>query len=222
MSRAELEIFDVYLVDEGGRLATRLRGTKEARPRLDLILQALRDLEAGVAAPAERVATEADETGGTSIPAARTAGILEPRWMWSHDAVRPGDALLLALMFVVQPGWHVYAPGAGDLTALDVQLELPKGLRLEGPVAYPPPETLDDPVLGLRLPVWSGDVPLDTLRLVAADDLEPGRLQVRVRVTWQACDARTCRPPETTELVLEIDALPREARRGQVFGWESW
>ena len=72
------------------------------------------------AAPAERVATEADETGGTSIPAARTAGILEPRWMWSHDAVRPGDALLLALMFVVQPGWHVYAPGAGDLTALDV------------------------------------------------------------------------------------------------------
>lgn len=213
VSREPFEIFDVYIAEDD-RLVTRIRGSKEARPRPDLILAALRG----------EGATAADQTKARP-PAAEDAGdalAVHLRWMWSHPVSRAGDPLKLALLPTVADGWHVYGPGSEITVPLSVQVEVPDGLVLTAPVGFPPPVVEADPVLQADIPIYRRDVPLDALTFAVADDAGPGTRMVRVTVGWQACDDSVCLPPTETVLELPVEIVEPDVKRGQMYGWETW
>ena len=220
VSREPFEIFGVYIVEQGGQLATRIGGEKEARAQLDVILGALAALdepegEAVVAATGSRTATG-------DRAAASSADVLTTRWMWSHDFARPGDPLRLALLPETAPGWHVYGPGSEVTLPLAVNVELPDGVELETPIGMPPPTLESDPVLEVDIPIYRGEIPLDALRMRVTDDAEPGLRTVRITIAYQACDSSVCLPPADLLLELPIEVRVTDAERGQVYGWQTW
>ncbi len=244
-------VFDIYVADTEGVVRRHLKGSKEARPRLDHVLEAVAEV-AGKRAPrmhsefgkivvepsrgvkaARRAAAEAI-TAGTAAPAdvfaapgrgagdAHAPAVLDARWMWSHPETRPGDTLKLALMPRVAHGFHVYAHDEGRMSPFTVEVDLPDGLELAQPIRHPAGTTTRDPVLDIDLSMHSGDIPLPALVLRAFDDVEPGELEVVVRFSYQACNDAICLAPATQELRLTVPIVAAGTERGQVFGWQGW
>ncbi len=208
--------YGVYIVDAEGVVRRYLKGTKTARPRLDVIL---RELAAVVGKPVPEFA----RGGARTIDAAAEKGdAVDVAWLFSHDKVRPGDELKLALLPRIAEGYHVYAQSEARMVAFGVTVEAPDGLRLRGPIGYPKGAELVDDTLDATFRVYTGDVPISALEFVAADDLAPGNHEIRVKLRFQACDDRACYPPAEKVLVFSIEGAARDAKRGQVFGWQRW
>lgn len=225
--RPFVERYGVFLVDKAGNIRVQLPGTKTARARLDVILRELAWME-GVEPPATRQVdgktqvADPGESGSEHAVAGVPETVLEVRWMWSHNTVRPGDWLKLAFCPVIADGFHVYAPWETQMSPLSVAIETPPGLAQVTPVAYPESKTEYDGAVDLTLASYKRDIPLATMVFEAADDLTPGELTFRARVAYQACDGRVCLPPTEVTVEMPIEVAPKESRRQQVYGWESW
>ncbi len=227
-TRDFMDRYGVYLADKEGNLRVAFAGTKTARPRLDLILRELAAIE-GKEAPATstadgkiQAASPASESKESQVTLAAPANIVDVRWMWSHDKVRPGDTLKLAICPVIADGFHVYAPWEGQMSPLSVEIETPPGVKQLTPVAYPVSKTQYDAAVDLTLASYEGDVPLSTLVFEAGEELVPGELTFRARVSYQACDDRVCLPPRVQVLELELEAAAKESKRQEVYGWGNW
>jgi len=105
--------------------------------------------------------------------------------------------------------WHIYAEsgpiGISQPTRLD--LHLPDGVEADGDWVYPEP-VQGDGSKGTQL-IYEGDV-LFRRRLKVTDAASSGRLSVGCEITYQACDAFSCRPPESLKLeaVAEVVQAP--------------
>lgn len=104
-------------------------------------------------------------------------------------SVVPGGDATLWLRFATLPAWHIDPPEADAATALHVQLAPTPHVHAGAwrfPAAAPGPE---DP-----RPVLAGDFAASCpLRL--APDAPRGRHELRVTVTYVACDPFRCNPP---------------------------
>lgn len=231
-SHKVIKRYGVYLVDKRGVIRVYFEGTKTARPRLDLILAELARIQ-GVKPPKiENVGGKIVVERPAPAPPARQSGrkkyprtkpeVLDVRWMWSHDKVRPGDELKLAFCPVIAGGYHVYAPWEEKLTPFKVEFRFPAGLEMQGKVTYPKAEVMADPVLKMKLKVYEKDIPLSTIRLKATGDLRPGDRTVTATITFQACGHGTCLPPSTIVKKLPLSIVPAGRKRHQVYGWKSW
>jgi hypothetical protein len=215
--------YGIYVVDAKGRVRARIAGTKTARPRLDLVLRAVSQVT-GKPAPKVSFKRGRATVEGSAAPAKKLESakqVLGLRWMASHNVVRPGDEFKLACMPTIAGGYSVYGPRDETMTPLRVKLKLPPGITLEAPLRYPRPTYKVDKTLKTKLSTYSKEVPLGAIRLRASKDLTPGKLVVRVEVTFQACDASSCFPPTTKVFELPLVAVA-EGRRAPVFGWERW
>lgn len=226
-TRRPFKIFGIYLIDKEGVLRTYIPGTKEARPRLDLILSELGKLQ-GVEAPrvdfveGKAVVAESADPSSSQWPVQSKEDVVRVRWMFSHDRVRPGDELRLAFLPKIAPGYHIYGPQDEVMKPFRVELTLPDGLSLDRPLAYPPPKSIRDEALGKLVTHYSSDIPMPVIRLKASEELSQGELRIQALVTYQACDESSCFPPATQTLTLTIPGDVPDARRGQVFGWQTW
>lgn len=88
----------------------------------------------------------------------------------SHQSVKPGDEVLLALHVTLAPKWHIYWRNPGDSGAApSLSFDLPKGFSTEGPY-WPSPEVLEaGPFVNFG---YTGEVYLP-YRLKVAPDVEP-------------------------------------------------
>jgi DsbC/DsbD-like thiol-disulfide interchange protein len=113
------------------------------------------------------------------------------------------------LTFIIRaktaPGWHVYATdgpvGISQPTRLDLQL--PDGVEADGDWVFPEPAQGD---AGTQL-VYEGDL-VFRRRLKITDAASSGPLSVGCEITYQACDAFSCRPPES----LKLEAVAKVVR----------
>ena len=115
--------------------------------------------------------------------------------MLSKDAA-PGSSFTIGLRMRVAPGWHTYAdvPVSSPYPTTELRLELPAGMTAVGswdkPAGHPSHESPE-------LSVYEGDVVfLHRLRLGAR---ATGKLQITVRVDYQACDESMCLPPASVK-----------------------
>ena len=112
-------------------------------------------------------------------------------------AVEAGRRLLLFVDVAPTPGIHVYAPGAKDYMAVSLTLNPRRDVQVGNPV-FPKSEVVFFEALNERVPVFrkpfriTQDVTLDRSTKAGSTVTVSGTLH------YQACDDRTCFPPESS------------------------
>jgi AhpC/TSA family/Disulphide bond corrector protein DsbC len=158
---------------------------------------------------------------GESAGAART--IAEGRHLTvsasaSNARVRSGQRISLVLEVALPARMHVYAPGvSSDYIPIDWSMKDTPAIVVR-PVAYPGATMLRLKPIKATAPVYQGAFRLVRDVTVARDAaLRPlldaeGNLTIEGALKYQACDDRTCYPPETVPVrwTLQVDAHDRE------------
>ncbi len=176
--------------------------------------------------------------GGALLAAGRPAPKASFGLRADRTAYDPGSPAQIVALVEIDAGWHVnsHQPSYDYLIPTALELELPPTWRLEG-IDYPPGELQRFSFEDQPLSVYDGQVAIRA-RLRIGDEEFEGTLPVIARLTFQACDDRSCLPPETLtqelELTLAAGGVPiddpafggptAEARaqppgRGLHFGW---
>ncbi len=146
------------------------------------------------AAPAEQTRKEV-VAGSARLAAAAPA------------ALAAGSELEAVVTVTIDDGWHIYANPTGvremKPTTLDLDPQSQPSARLLK-VSYPPGAKK---VLGSlgdeKVSLYEGKVELKA-RLRLAEDVKPGKLELKLRLSYQACDDRLCRAPAKLEIPLSV------------------
>lgn len=127
--------------------------------------------------------------------------------VWSSDHARPGDQRVLAVVFRLEPTWHIN-PDAGRIsdefaflipTTIEVA-DAPRSLQL-GPAQFPEPREIEVNYTGTpkRLLVYE-DVAVMYVPVLVAPDAPLGEADVQLSVRYQTCDDTRCLFPKTVTL----------------------
>ena len=121
-----------------------------------------------------------------------------------RTAYEPGSLARIAAVMAIDRGWHVHShqPSYDYLIPTALELELPAGWRLEG-IDYPPGEMQRFAFEDRPLSVYDDRVTILARVRLGDDELE-GTLAILGRLTFQACDDRSCLPPETLSRRLDL------------------
>jgi uncharacterized protein len=117
----------------------------------------------------------------------------------SAPSARPGQDLEARVRLTIAAGWRVNAhvPGPKDLVALTVAL--PGASFAAGAPRYPPGRPFSRPFSTQAAAGLEGEATIAVpLRIPAS--AASGEQRVRLRIGFQACDARDCRGPESVLL----------------------
>ncbi|HEX9780884.1 MAG TPA: protein-disulfide reductase DsbD domain-containing protein [bacterium] len=127
------------------------------------------------------------------------------RLIAEHDAIAPGGATAVGVLFEIEPEWHIYAEDPGD-AGLPTTLEWtgPSWAEL-GPLRWPPHEEFLD-AGDIRTRGYAGRVLLSRELKAAPDAPEGGSLPVHAQVDWLAC-REICLPGSASlDLALPVAA----------------
>ncbi|MCS7090026.1 MAG: protein-disulfide reductase DsbD family protein [Verrucomicrobiota bacterium] len=115
---------------------------------------------------------------------ATLAAHTQARLVLSQTEAPPGSTVWTGIHLRMDPGWHTYwrNPGSSGL-ATEVQWELPEGITA-GAIHWPPPEKYGED--DLTTYVYHEEVVL-LVPLTLAQDIRPGRYELRARVSWLEC-----------------------------------
>jgi suppressor for copper-sensitivity B len=121
-----------------------------------------------------------------------------------RTAYDPGALARIAAVMEIDEGWHVnsHQPSHEYLIPTALELELPAGWRIEG-IDYPPGEMQRFAFEDKPLSVYHGSVVIVGSVRIGGEELE-GTFPVVGRLTFQACNDRSCLPPETLSRRLEL------------------
>ncbi len=128
----------------------------------------------------------------------------------SRKTVHAGEQVTLTLDVTLQPGMHVYAPGAEGYIPVSWKLKDSK-LYTAGDVVMPEAKTVYLPVIAEKAPVYEGHFQL--VRDVTIGPDANGKLAIEGTFRYQACDDRMCYLPETLPITWTIGVEPA-TRRG--------
>ena len=160
-----------------------------------------------------------------------TADDVTVEWAWSRESVEPGGRVVLAVVLEVPPPLHINVDPPrvprlkyAQLIPTDVVVKSgggdegseggggdggSGGVRIGRP-QYPEPHVIPVEIPGAppTLPVYEGRV-LVLVPVVLEEGIEPGEHEVRVAVTFQACNATTCFRAQTREMIatLRVEAM---------------
>ena len=227
-TREPFEIFGIYLIDKEGIVQTYIPGVKEARPRLDMVINELaimtgKELPSSLKKRVEDFASESSTAPPVTGPElSNPDDLLTISWMWSHNAVRPKDRLKLAFVATPAYGYHVYGSVEEGMTPFEFSLDLPEGIELVESIKYPKSHVLHDPVLKKDLMVYDEDMPMPVMYFQIGDDVPAGEYEIKATLRYQGCNDSVCLPPATREVVMPLKVVGAKGRRGTVAGYQDW
>ena len=179
--------------------------------RLTRILLAVLPLLLGVSG------LRAQDFGGFPVASAPTDNPVTVRVESSSAGVRPGDQLVIAVVFEHAEDWHInlnepvvppemagFVPSPTTITPGQAP-----GLSF-GRIQWPEPYTAEVDFLFTGTPigykVYAGRA-VAYLPVRVGDDAEPGERTITIRVGFQACDDSVCLQPEVVErsITLAVD-----------------
>jgi len=146
----------------------------------------------------------------------------------SEDRVAPGGQLVIAVVLDHDDHFHTWPSADQDVlppevaevtqfrTAIDVQ-EQPDAVSLVGHIQWPEPTPASVPDLtglggSIEVPVYQGRA-IAYVPILIAEDATPGKHEMALEVTYQACDDTICLMPQFPvlsvpfEVVADIEAL---------------
>ncbi len=134
----------------------------------------------------------------------------------SKDAIVPGDQFAVAVIFQIEPGWHIntqdpVVPGTWEAAGFEpfsteiVVAPVP-GLRF-GPIQWPKVHEIKADLIGTGKPeaygVFEGEA-IVFIPVIAEPSITQGTVKLSVTVKHQACNDKTCLLPGEAELPLAI------------------
>lgn len=169
-----------------------------------------RGMETLAAAAADLLAGGQDRAAGPAVrPSRQVVGAVSVEAELSTARARPEAAFEARVRLVIADGWRVVArnPGVKDLFGLTVSV-IGEGLVTDGPV-YPLAREEPGPWSTGAVAVHAGEATVK-VPLRVKSGTPPGEASVGLRVVFQPCDARGCKPPQSAhvELPLTVDPAP--------------
>lgn len=108
----------------------------------------------------------------------------------------------LYITLALDPGLHVYAPGAGgSMLGTTVEVDTPLGIETGAPT-FPASHLLRLDGAAESLPVLDGSVEIAVPLISKIVDTDPVSISIRIR--YQACDDRQCFLPQEQTLTLTL------------------
>jgi DsbC/DsbD-like thiol-disulfide interchange protein len=123
---------------------------------------------------------------GTSEPGQIKTGdqLAKLRTLTDVATIKPGEKFHVALVFDIEPGWHIYWKNSGDSgAATNVKVQAPQGFTI-GHTQFPRPlqiKTADGVSYG-----YENQVAL-FLEAKASDTVKPGMANFNVNANWLVC-----------------------------------
>lgn len=125
-----------------------------------------------------------------------------------RTAYEPGQDASLAAVMDIERGWHTnsHQPTFDYLIATKIAVELPEGWP-EVSIDYPEGEMMTFAFADQPISVYEGEVTLIAAFSIP-EDHPAGVAPLEVKLTYQACDDRSCLPPVTTSETVELTIGP--------------
>jgi peroxiredoxin len=191
-----------YLVDESGIVTAKFfNRSLAARESAEAVIdRALGEILLGEEEPTDR-------GGGDDIRISAT-------YHGGGGNLKSAVVRQLVVRFDLAPGLHLYdEPVPEGMVATRIEVTGPPGLNTNAMIK-PPTRPLRLPGLAADLAVWEGRV--DIVIPVWADDrllgivqaIERDRVEVTVRIDYQACDDQVCRIPQSETLTVDVPVAP--------------
>jgi thiol:disulfide interchange protein DsbD len=137
----------------------------------------------------------------------------------SADIARPGDTIWAGVDLKMEPGWHTYwkNPGAAGM-ATKIEWQLPPGVTA-GEIQWPLPEKL--PPAEVTTYGYDDEVVL-LVPLKLANDLKPGPLELKAKVSWLECKEVCIPASQSVEAKLNIGSETKtSADAAMIDSWKS-
>lgn len=130
------------------------------------------------------------------------------KWTGTPPAatVRSGTTVSVAVMATIAPGWHIYSLTQGPGGPVQMRIALPKEqpFSLNGVIGAPVPTIEFDQNFGITVELYRGESKF-SIPVRIAPDAQSGSRTARIAVSFQACNATTCLPPQTIEVPITIN-----------------
>lgn len=126
----------------------------------------------------------------------------------SQDGVHAGETIDVAFVLDILPGWHINGPVAADQFLISCTLGIDENDAIEVvEIFFPDPETRSFSYSEVELQIYEGKVVLGA-RVKLGKTVPLGEAVVKASFLYQACDDRSCMPPETLEFAIPIQVVP--------------
>ncbi len=139
-----------------------------------------------------------------------TREVVVVKTFWSADAARPGDTITLAVELTLSHPWHINANTAqSPFIATRIELREPPTTIQASTAVYPESEPLSfgSGAAALKVPVFSGKATI-LLPMRVGAEASPGEIPLTLTLRLQACDDKTCLPPEIVEQAVTLTIMP--------------
>lgn len=123
--------------------------------------------------------------------------------VFSYTSAQPGKTYWAAVIAAVKPGWHINSanPSQDWLIPAALEFDTVPGL-MPRDIVYPPAK--DIMLIGETMSVYDGRV-LIFFQITIDQDATLGEIFLPIRLTYQLCNDKECRPPETAEVALSVN-----------------
>lgn len=159
--------------------------------------------------------------GAGSAFRAQQEVITETKTFLARDAVHPGETFRAALRLSIGPDWHINANPVNDNFLVPTMLEFPEGRNFKPVnIIYPPPLPVRFEFSEVEVLVYAESVLIGVL-FQAGDMVLPGTYKLHGALTYQACNDKSCLPPETLNVEFEVKVVdfetPTRAVNAEIF-----
>jgi thiol:disulfide interchange protein DsbD len=134
--------------------------------------------------------------------------VVEAETLLSRSGIHAGEVFKLAVKLKISIAWHINANPVSDefLLPTTFVIEENENIRTLG-TFYPQPKKGKFEYSEVELEIYSGQIILGAL-IQSAQDLAPGILKIKGKVSYQACNDRFCLPPKSLELEVLAKIIP--------------
>ena len=141
------------------------------------------------------------------------------RLLLSADTARPGDTVLAGVDMKMELGWHTYWKNPGEAgMATKIEWQLPPGVTA-GEIQWPLPEKL--PPAEVTTYGYNDEVML-IVPLKLANDLNPGPLDLKAKISWLECKEACVPGGQDVETTLNIGSETKaSADAGTIESWQG-
>lgn len=149
-------------------------------------------------------------------------GVVTVRSAVSVDKLRVGSSAKAAVQLVIASGYHINSRFPSDEFLVGTKLQLDKvpGLTVGG-ANYPKGSVRKFSFSKSPMSIYEGTVNV-IFPITATGALKPGRVVLKGKLTYQACNDSQCLPPQTIPVEIPVEIVPATApsapARPDIFG----
>ena len=142
--------------------------------------------------------------------------IVKAKTFVSKSGIHPGETFKVALVAAISPGWHIHSHELEDQFLIPTELTLEEEKKVEViKYSYPEPRMEKFEYSESALQIYDGQVILGAL-LKAEASIELGSHKLKGSLSFQACDSRSCLPPQKIEFEISFNVVPSSQKTEEI------